>query len=544
MALGVHLRFSLLALLMACGPSTSEGGGPAAATTFAQADAGVPKCPAAWVKVDGICRAPGVPEGECGAGFLSDGSGACTVVLPSTVCPKGQMALPGDKACALVAPCPAGQWGDIVTSETTQFVDAYFVGPGSNGSKKAPWKTIGQGILAAKEGATVAIGTGRYIENVVVPKRIVVHGTCPSQVQIVGDADAGALFVNNASRAEIRGLSVQGSAHGIVVGTSTDVVLENVWVHDTAGYGIAVSNGAGPASLTVRHALIENAAMGVTAFGAALTVEQVAVRDIVSDNPQMGRCIASQDLNGRPRVSVSSSHLERCQQGIFAAGADLTVEATEIRDMRSRGVNVQSGTAGASATATLRTTLIERPHDIGVAAFGADLTMDRVVVSSVLPAVTHAGGNPVWIQYDNTAKRAAKATIIASTLQDGSETGLANYGADVTVTSTLIRRIKVRPLDLSYGDGLLVTRYIVDAKSTVNGLRVEAAARAAVSNFGGTIALASTVLECNGIDLDGEEEGSPFTFDNSGDNVCGCDGSVVTCQVQSTALRPPSPIER
>lgn len=68
-------------------------------------------------------------------------------------------------------------------------------------------------------------------------------------------------------------------------------------------------------------------------------------------------------------------------------------------------------------------------------------------------------------------------------------------------------------------------------------------ARAAVSNFGSNVALGSNHLICQEFDLNGEVyAGSDFSFDDLGENLCGCPSATDTCAVVSASLEPPPPV--
>lgn len=90
-------------------------------------------------------------------------------------------------------------------------------------------------------------------------------------------------------------------------------------------------------------------------------------------------------------------------------------------------------------------------------------------------------------------------------------------------------------LDLSYEVATASMRRCVVANSQ----------RAGVATFGGTIELADTRLECNTLDLDGEQfQGGGFLFTDLGGNRCGCAGEHHECQVVTTLLQPPDPPEQ
>ena len=68
-------------------------------------------------------------------------------------------------------------------------------------------------------------------------------------------------------------------------------------------------------------------------------------------------------------------------------------------------------------------------------------------------------------------------------------------------------------------------------------------ARAAVSNFGAYVSLESNQFLCQGFDLQGEPySGDDFTFDDFGDNWCGCGAPQGPCQVISSQVGPPPPV--
>jgi len=58
------------------------------------------------------------------------------------------------------------------------------------------------------------------------------------------------------------------------------------------------------------------------------------------------------------------------------------------------------------------------------------------------------------------------------------------------------------------------------------------------------VGLTGTELICNPIALNGEVKSTQAaTFEDGGDNLCRCGDDVQTCQVLSTGLSPPAPID-
>jgi len=136
-------------------------------------------------------------------------------------------------------------------------------------------------------------------------------------------------------------------------------------------------------------------------------------------------------------------------------------------------------------------------------------------------------------------------TIQSCVLEGNVEAGIGIYSSDVTVQSTLIRGTTANAQD-QFGDGILVLPDIDGGPSqvTLMGNRIEASARAGLSNFGSTITFVSNALVCSAFDIEGEEHmGAAFSFDNQGGNVCGCPEANGKCKVLSAGLAPPKPLD-
>jgi len=83
------------------------------------------------------------------------------------------------------------------------------------------------------------------------------------------------------------------------------------------------------------------------------------------------------------------------------------------------------------------------------------------------------------------------------------------------------------------------------ATALVMHTRIENSARAGVSNFGGDVGLEGVQLECNTIALASEVLPiieRPSTFDDRGNNLCGCGEIVSECKAISSGLEPPEPL--
>jgi len=118
--------------------------------------------------------------------------------------------------------------------------------------------------------------------------------------------------------------------------------------------------------------------------------------------------------------------------------------------------------------------------------------------------------------------------------------GLGVVAADGVVESTLIRQVAPQQRDGTFGDAVALDASRPPATLELTHVRIEGAARAGVTNFGGDLRMRDSELECNAIHLHGVPRAQPFTFEDLGGNTCGCAGASVECKVLTTDLEPPS----
>ena len=160
----------------------------------------------------------------------------CEPVLPEGPCPAGLLAVPGESSCREIMACGAGKWGDIPLEPGAQYVDGSYAGGDSDGSEAKPWTSIQAAVDAAADGALVAVAEGTYAEPVLIQQRIVrLWGVCPSKVELNAPGEVnGVSITSGADGSEIHGIAVTGADVGFGVLGSTDILLDRVWVHDTA----------------------------------------------------------------------------------------------------------------------------------------------------------------------------------------------------------------------------------------------------------------------------------------------------------------------
>jgi len=519
-----------VAALGACSASSSAGG---AAPTQACAPEDV-------VAGDGSCVAPGVPPDGCDPGFTYDGNGGCDPILPATpcgegemavpgdtrcyavgaagdppTCPSGQVALPGETACHELADCGSGTWGNIPVDAMTEYVDASYAGGASDGSAGKPWTTIGAAVTAAAAAAIVAVAAGSYAESVTISgKAVRLWGRCPSMVEIVGGAGAAAVSLGAGSDGtEVHTIALTG-AGGASLGSAQMVVVDSVWVHDTAGDGVDIlgsavvhrslveratnvamsvvsasvsidtsvvrdtapgQGGSGfgiqaeGGSVSVMAAVFErNADAQLVIFGADAAIDGCVIRDALPNRNFQTNALgvgAQLYMGHRARLTVLASTLERnATAALFAHGGDVFVGSTLIRDTQPETSDQEAGHAilaqpdpssSEASSVTATRSLFERSHSVAAVAFGGNLTLDHCVVRDTLPQASDGtAGVGVQAQDDASTKLRTSLTVTGSLVERNRSVGLSVLGSSGTVSATLVRDTLPRESDGTFGHGI------------------------------------------------------------------------------------------
>src|SRR5262249_42003632 len=155
-----------------------------------------------------------------------------------------------------VAPCGPGKFDGIPIDADTQFVDGTFAGT-SDGSQDKPWKTIAAAQYAAKPGAVIAIAKTTLDEQLYIDdKPVKVWGACPERVELHAptmDTSASSVLIRGPATqgTEVHRVAVTGAGVGVAVFHTEDVVIDQVWIHDTANYGFALDDFEGPVAATL-----------------------------------------------------------------------------------------------------------------------------------------------------------------------------------------------------------------------------------------------------------------------------------------------------
>jgi len=614
------------AVLISCASAPEAPSAPSCPSTHvANGDVCAPRfdtCSPLEVPVlGGGCARVGVAEGACAEGFTSL-DGGCVATLPADGCAAGALAVPGDRACRPVAPCDGGPYGALPSDAPVVRVNGAFVGGGSDGSELRPFVTVQAAIDAAPAGATIAIAAGRYVEDLIISKRLRLYGRCPAEVELRGVSAGDGQTLGVRAPVEVHRLAVTGPAAGIVAVDVAALHVEQAWVHDVASFGIGVL-ARRDAKVTLRGVLVERARKSaVLAAGAELLVERSVIRDTVAPDvgPANGYCVdaLTHPSSKRPAVvTLRNSVLERCLgSAIRVSGAQVTLDGMLVRDTRTRpsgervGHGLSAGldpTTGGAPVVTILGSVFERNHEtaialddatsrierttvrdtlpvegtgkagIGVAARGSGSVevrdtlieksrmaasfvavpsglFERVLVRDSLPeeATSGAGFGIVALGSAKTGVNVPVVSLQTVRIERSHAAGVFAFGASLDVGSSLIADTAADPRG-GYGDGIVVHPGWTDgnpelspASALVRATIVRGSARAGVSVFASTLALETSLLACNGFDLDVEPQYlgqgyeaavGEFAVEDRTGNACGCDVNRA-CKAQSNALSP------
>ncbi|RLB65496.1 MAG: hypothetical protein DRI90_01900 [Deltaproteobacteria bacterium] len=489
------LLSALLVLVVGCtdGPSVhttdpgtgagGSGGSGGAATECTAGEA---------LDEDGHCQPSGVPAELCPDGFAPNDFRGCDPILPAEPCASGEIAVPGDTECRLLAPCGSEPWAGIPVESNTQHVDGSYGNSDSDGTAERPWRALQPAIGAAEADAIVAIAAGSYPEDVMIhDKSVRLWGRCPELVELTGDL-LWAVDIQDASGSEIHQLALTGPAMGLFLEDSVDVLIDRVWIHDTADAAVVLSQANTPCSLRIQDSLVEGAAsVGVVMMGGELTVTHSVVRGSLPD--------------------------------LFLPG---------------RGIDIQPSLAGDLATLRVVGSVVADNHEVGIAVFGSELTLTDSVVQDTQPREEDDGFG-VGIQLQAFGLPAV-ADIEGSTIRRNHVTSLTVLGSIVTMRLSTIDDTRSQQSDALFGDGMVVAGTPLSiAELSIDRSAISHAARAGIANFSAVVAISGCALSCNPIDLDGETLDGPFTFDNGGMNACFCSDDVLLCKVLTSNLQAP-----
>lgn len=377
-----------------------------------------------------------------------------------------------------------------------------------------------------------------------------------------------------------RGVNAQQSASGESVVTMRSSVVEDsgevgifvggaraeidgVVVRDTGADGIFLGYTRGVATVaTVRRTVVERAVLtGIFVGGADARVEGTVVRDTAPRPGDLlgGRGASIEHPSALPvptNATIVGSLFERNTNiGVFVGGA-ATTELTGIlvRDtlpnasngQRGEGVQIENEiSTAAPAVAIVSGSRIERSYEMGITVLGSEVDIVGTHVLATQPQLaTSVAGRGINIQASLSNLGRSFATVTSCLSEQSHEAGVLVMGATAELDRVVVRDTRATPGGL-FGDGFLVVSDLGAASATIRGSRTENSARAGLSNFSAHVALQGTILQCQSVDI--AVEMTPWleqqpTFEDQGNNRCGCPSAEAECQARGAGLTPPQPL--
>ncbi|WP_437762569.1 hypothetical protein WME77_31400 [Sorangium sp. So ce764] len=348
--------------------------------------------------------------------------------------------------------------------------------------------------------------------------------------------------------------------------SGADGVVEDSVVRDVAwlaaelpGTGLAATHipDFDPGTLTVRGSVLERShTAAIAMIGAEATIEATVVRDtglaLTEGDPGHGMGLYTEPsrVDGRPaRVALRHVLVERSRErGVVINGSDVEIDGLLVREILPGAPDYGAGLEIAHdrrrASAQVRGSAVEGSYGMGIAVFGADATLDSTVVRDTRPLPSNEEvGRGVNVQSLPDLGERASARLRNVLIASSRDGGLFLSDSDATVDSTTITDTLGRTLDGANGYGYGIIAYNNEtghADALVRDSVIERSTAAGIYNVGATVRLASTTFTCEPLDLVRYvDERSPAVYEDLGGNVCGCDGRTIGCKAEPTRLEPP-----
>ncbi len=391
-----------------------------------------------------------------------------------------------------------------------------------------------------------------------------------------------------ADNVTLDGLTVTGKGDGIQIFGARGVHLTRLSIKDPGYYGLRLvevktEGGIRQSEAELSYVAIHGAhGAGIVGVGAKLTIADSSIERTVSLNDwadgareksSVDALIPERDRLGWARGVViypgwwpldpnraapedyyqSYLEIERSvvtghkEVAVYAAGTDARLEhvflgATAGGERSGRGlVAEQSLSTGKETTVTVLDSVIERAGDAAVDVLDADVTLERTTIRDTQGRLGDGcSGQGIRVRTLPLDRPPAAVTVTDSTIANSRQAGVFAASAKVTLTRTQISGSSPGDLEapcaLAMGDGLALETYQGQAPShvTLNRVRIEGAARAAIANGGADLELHSTVLGCGERRLvDASGLGAPALVPGA---ICGCEDRWSTCRFSTEPL--------
>ncbi len=451
-------------------------------------DAGVGPDSGGWsVAEPAVPEAPAPPGRSCPAGFTTTADGVCDPWPDGPLdCGPAEIHVPGSDGCEQLGPtCPGeGEWAADLPASGVRYVKSG-APAGGDGSRTAPFASIGDAARASGAGDVVALARGTYAEAVGnLRGGVTLRGACAGETIIVAPSPVAATLTVAGMDVAIRDVTLSGSGLGVSASGSVSVRLENVIVDGNENLGIEATFGAHveaeglivrgtragivgrgldveqEGTATIRRAVFEdNSGIGVfAADGGVVALDAVVVRQTRSGTGSEGL-----HAQGGASVTVARSVFEdRRESGVLAfdEGTEVTLEDVVVRRIvPTSAVSAESSGHGVAVHEGARVgaqgLYVDQAEDFGIVITrGASFEGEDVVVSEIVPRMD-AFGRGASVENDGHLQ------LTRTVIRDVFEAGVRAEGSTLLATDLRVTRVQPRPSD-GLGVGI-----------TVNGGRAE-----------------------------------------------------------------------
>jgi hypothetical protein len=223
-----------------------------------------------------------------------------------------------------------------------------------------------------------------------------------------------------------------------------------------AGYA-ALFFRPGSTGSEVRGLALTGDKLGILVVGAEnIAIEQVWVHDALRHG------VSFEDALGPTSGTLRASLLELNHVlGVMVRGSVVTIEGVVVRGTmpgttqdNGNGIYTDANVDTlAPATALVRNSVVEHNHEVGVS-IGSDATLEGLVVRGTLPRVSdQQGGRGIHIQETGAP---ITALVRSSLVEQNHDVGVAVAGANATLQGVVVRGTLPRATDNGAGWGILV----------------------------------------------------------------------------------------
>ncbi len=319
-------------------------------------------------------------------------------------CPEGQV---DDGGTCVPEACGTGRWGNAPTDPDTVYV---LEGGAGDGTEGAPLGSLAEAIVlaATRASKTVAVGAGRYIEDLQLDETVDgvrVTGRCREQVVVDGSDiprrnPRPLLYINGVGRGDRR---------------TPELSLEEITFQDAPGMGIIADD----ALLTLRRVdVVRAGALAVGIVQSEATFEDVRIIETLAGEAGRALEVGEGAVVHAMRLEVQGA----TERGVYASGSGTLVT---LEDSRVVGVGEQDGewravgvTARAGATIDAVRLKVEATVGTAVLADGQGTSVrlvDAHLRDTQTPENTADGVYDVGLLAQNGADVQADTSLVEGT---------------------------------------------------------------------------------------------------------------------------------